>query len=452
MKKKTTICRLLSVAAAVLMLLSGVPVFAASKPLLADNLQNDDDGWTALDQYMTALVRLMESDEFCTIDTGNMTLDDAQKYYKNGTLLAPHAKMTAVDEGWNFNGDDFDAQYNLVEELDESIVEATGSHYIDDSLFEKESAVWDKIGAVDSKIAADMIMLVADGEEAPDESTMDQGTYYVAENDVDAFWNAVESANGSMDVYRNGDDWKKVTIYPGGGDSYDACDILRNDFEAYISNLESAYNTLLGALHEGTRETVVPVEKLEEAGQDSDSVGNAPVKEEPKEEPMAVNQVIYSDGSKQLSSMEGVYIKPFMDGVICRDEKSAIYQAAGISREEMESGVVLKYYICNSANKLMNEKLSKAAAESGLQTLGVLNNDLYKLYKGQITKLKSVNEAVTVVLGVPEDLRSDKYEFTVMCYDEKGALVVMQDTDSDSATITVPANVFGYWAVGYRLK
>lgn len=450
MKKKTLICRLLSVTAAVLVLLSGVPVFAASKPSLADNLQDDDDGWEALGQYMEALGRLMGPDEFCTIDADKMNLSDAQKYYKSGTLLAPHTKMTAVDDGWDSNG--FDVQYNLVKELDGSIVEATGSHYIDDSLFEKESAVWDKIEAVDSKLNAGVIMLVADGEEAPDESVMDQGTYYVAENDVDAFWNAVESANGSMDAYRNGDDWKQVTIYPGGGEPYDTCDILQSDFESYISALESAYNTLLGALHEGTRETVVPVEKLEEAGKDSGSTSSASVKEEPKEEPMAVNQVIDSNGSKQMPGIEGVYIKPFMDGVICKDEKSRIYQAAGISREEMESGVVLKYYICNSTNKLMNEKLSKAAAESGLQTLGVLNNDLYKLYKGQITKLKSINEAVTVVLGIPEDLRSDKYEFTVMCYDEKGTLVVMQDTDSDPATITVQANVFGYWAVGYRLK
>jgi len=446
MKKKTMICRLLSVTAAILMLLSGVPAFAASKPTLADNLQDDDDGWAALDQYMDALMQLMDSSELCTIDTDEMSLDDAKKYCESGMLLVPEAKKTAVDDGWDANG--FDDQYGLVKDLDGSIVEATGTYYIDDSLWARESAVWDKIAAVDSKLEHGVITQVADGEEEPDESTMDQGTYYVAENDVNTFYSDVENANDSMDTYRDGENWKQVTIYLGDGVSYESDDISRSAFEAYVSTLENAYNTLLSALHEGTRETAVPVEKLEEAGKDSGSAGSTSV----KEEPMAVNQVIYSDGSKRLSSIEGVYIKPFMDGVICRDEKSGIYQAAGISKEKMESGVVLKYYICNSTNKLMNEKLSKAAAERGLQTLGVLNNDLYKLYKGQITKLKSINEAVTVVLGVPEDLRSDKYEFTVMCYDEKGNLVVMQDTDSDPATITVQANVFGYWAVGYQLK
>jgi len=61
MKKKTMICRLLSVTAAILMLLSGVPAFAASKPTLADNLQDDDDGWAARGQCMIGLMELMGS-------------------------------------------------------------------------------------------------------------------------------------------------------------------------------------------------------------------------------------------------------------------------------------------------------------------------------------------------------------------------------------------------------
>lgn len=132
--------------------------------------------------------------------------------------------------------------------------------------------------------------------------------------------------------------------------------------------------------------------------------------------------------------------------------RKKIKQAAGLTKEEIQNGVVIKYYICNSLNKTMNEKMSQAVSAQGYRLLGVMKNDLYRLNKGDIRLIKTTSETLTVILGVPSHLKSDQYEFVIFCYDENGNLTTLKDTDTDKSTITVQAKSFGYWAIGYQKK
>lgn len=96
--------------------------------------------------------------------------------------------------------------------------------------------------------------------------------------------------------------------------------------------------------------------------------------------------------------------------------------------------------------------MSQAVSVQGYRLLGIMNNDLYKLNKSGIHLIKTTSEPLTVMIGVPSYLRNGQYDFSIFCYDEYGNLIVMDDIDTDKATITVQAKSFGYWAVGYRNK
>lgn len=454
MKKRKIGGRILSAVIASAMLLSSMTVFAA-KPTLPENLTDDQDGWDALDVYDEGLWE----GENHVIETES--LDAIKKYFGSDVLLIPADQYEAVETERN-KGDsaDFNALYNAYKALDSALVTGDGSYCVDNSLLENETATWDEINLIWKKVDNGSIIVVDtdNGEIPPDVSTLEKGTYWVTQSDLNQFDSDVATAENSVASYKEGEgdekDWKKFAITCGTGTDtyiYDVIDISNETYKNYVESLMNAYSTLLDALHEGTKETATPVESLKTVSKSSSS-SKSSSKQEEEPAPALVNEVLYSTGAKKQSSIEGVYGQTFVAGTIFNDEQAKIKQAAALSEEEIKSGVVIKYYICNSLNKKMNEKLSSVVTGQGYKVLGVMNCDLYKLEKGNITKIKTTGEALTVTIGVPEKLRNDKYEFVVMCYDESGNLVTMQDLDTDKNTITVQANSFGYWAIGYKTK
>lgn len=449
MKKKKLCGGIFSAALASVIFCQSMTALAVSAPSDIDNLSDNDDGWEALGGYMDEIC----NDPNVIIYDTSTQLSDAKKYFESGVYIVPYSKVNAAEsalEGGNWS----DAK-DAVKAVYQNSVEADGSYCISDDMFEKEAAIWGKIEEIDAKCSSDVIIVVGADEEEPDVAAMDQGTYWCKESEMDAFWSSVESANGSMDTYRNGDDWKTVEIYfYDGSDSGTFAEVSKSAFESYVSGLESAYNTLVGQLQEGTREVTRSsgskrLKKISDSEQDS----SAEVSQQEEESmPALVNEVVFANGTRQQPSIDGIYSRTFAAGTIFKDEKAKISQAAGLSEEEMKNGASVKYYICTSMNQEMNKQLSGAVTEQGYKIWGVMNCDLYKLYKGEVTKIRTTNQSLTVIIGVPETLRSDKYEFMVFGYDESGKLVTMQDMDTDINTITVQASTFGCWAVGYKTK
>ncbi|MDD6491904.1 MAG: hypothetical protein PUG54_06750 [Firmicutes bacterium] len=439
MKKGKTGRRMLSAVIASVMLLSSMTVFAVEKPALAEYLQDDDEG-TGLSSYMEAL----DNAQVEYVDTANGgNVETAKQYFASGKLIGDLSKKEAVDNGW---GNGFDAQYAAIQSLDQSIVVADGTRYIPEELYRELDTIWDKFTILDGKLESNSIIQVSDEASAPDVATMDKGVYWVLESDVTTYFSDRDELANTENGWRNGEDWKKVTIQMAWGE-FETDDLVYADFSKLIDDYETVYNTILGKLHEGTKETAKPVESLTAV---TPSANKPQTQEEPA--PVLVNEVIASNGTKTQSKMEGVYGRTVVAGAVYTDEQTKIKQAAGLTEEEIKNGVVVKYYICNSSNKTVNEQLSESLTEQGYKVLGVINNDLYKLNKGKISKIKTTEGALTLTIGVPENFRSEKFEFIIMCYDEKGNLVIMQDLDADKSTITVQGNSFGYWAIGYRAK
>lgn len=455
MKKRKIGGRILSAVIASAMLLSSMTVFAADRPAKNTDTPTWGDVWAIQDYVSENIYNQVDSGELSFeydpndqapyMEAGHkMVAVSLEKEYAEDCSEAYYNNPpSGADAETELTGDQFDNYSTLYDAgiaMVDNIVTATGEKYIEDISSDYED-FWDIYDApLRAKIDAGQIVVVDidGGEEAPDAATMDKGTYWVDSADMDAYDVAIAAQESTTNSWN----WEG---HDGGPD------ILRTEMENVISALNDAYSTFIGKLHEGTKETATPVESLKTVSKSSSS-SKSSSKQEEEPAPALVNEVLYSTGTKKQSSLEGVYGQTFVAGTIFNDEQAKIKQAAGLTEEEIKSGVVIKYYICNSLNKKMNEKLSSVVTGQGYKVLGVMNCDLYKLEKGNITKIKTTGETLTVTIGVPENLRNDKYEFVVMCYDESGNLVTMQDLDTDKNTITVQANSFGYWAIGYKTK
>lgn len=457
MKKKNFGRRVMAAVIVLTMLLGSMTAFAAEKPSKSD-APTWQDVYDLMDYVDENFYSDDDSYEFLDIED----LSAEAPYFEQGKVLASSLKEQAyamlVEDGtfdnpdgskgdvtdlltgdaYNKYSDLYDAGTALVE----SLTTATGEKYIED-IDPLLTEFWENYNAsLDAKLESGQIkeIDIANGEAAPDTATMEKGTYWIDSADLTAYWTKMET------TYPVADGWENKWEAHNGGP-----DIERSEIQWVLNVLTEAYNTLCGKLHEGTKTNENPadektVEKIETVEPKAEE------KAAPEPEPVLINQVINSTGAKSLSKIEGVYGKVCVSGAVYTNDQAAIKQAAGLTEAEIKNGAVVKYYICESLNKNMNQMLAKSLADNGYKSVCIMNNDLYKLNKGVITKIKTTGEALTVLIGVPENLRNDKYEFVVMCYDESGKLVILPDLDTDKATITVQANNFGYWAVGYRVK
>lgn len=470
MKKKKLGRRIMAAAIVATLLPASMTVSAATVPTELTNLEKSEDNVGVLWGYVDSLM-----DGASTIYTNtNTTLAEEKKYFEKESNLVPSNKLEAAEQALGTAEQDFqnnfDAAKQAVIDLYNTTVEADGTCYISDDMWAREEAVWNKVDAIDKKLKNDTIIRVENGETEPDVSTMDSGTGWVSGTDVDAFWNAIEQQRNTIKDYKDNfgdeqyEDWKTFTIHLGRTDGNwdeEKATVPASTFESYVSGIESAYNEFCGKIHEGTKKTETPSTEQSAASDEitekkTEQRAEANPKQEPKQEqepePVPVNQVVASSGVKNLSKIDGVYGNAGVCGVIYANEQAAIKQAAGLTETEIKNGAVVKYYVCKCLNKKMNQMLEKSLTDNGYKLICTMNNDLYKLHKGEVIKIRTTSEALTVLIGVPEHLRNDKYEFVIMCYDESGNLVILPDLDTDKATITVQSTHFGYWAVGYKEK
>lgn len=473
MKKKKTGCRICAALAASIIFLNSITVTAAEPPEEASQPKWSDA--FALMEYVGENCYQLEGDNWEWIDKDDVSSE--LPYYKEGMLLASASKektyASFVEETGAFaetnHGEENDAlqgnaasQYNdfyaAGVALVDSVKPATGTKYIDDIVgtwnsfwSEKDKPLW-------KKVESGQIIVVDAAASAPDTASMNPGTYWVLDADLMQYGNIIDDENSVWKAWDADGSWE---AHNGGPD------IDRSDLQNCISLVTSAYNILLDNLHEGTKGSQASEPETPPTPVVKEEPTTAPTEEEPpaeenagapsstaEESPALVpaNEVLFSNGTRRPSTLEGVYGNTFVSGAVYQDEQDRIKQAAGLTNEEIQAGTVIKYYICSSLNKEMNQKMFQDVTAQGYSLLGVMKNDLYRLNHGDIRSIKTTSETLTVVLGIPSHLKNGLYDFVIFCYDENGNLVVLKDTDTDSATITVQARNFGYWAVGYQNK
>lgn len=451
MRKRKTSCRIFAAITASVLLFGSITAFAAPPT------QANDPAW----KDVFELMEYVGQNYYERNPEEQLDADDVSSelpYYKSGTLIGSALKEKAyaayVEENGAFSeknqgeesakltGDaasNYAAFYAAGTALVDSLKTATGTKYIDDIVGDWERFWTNQDEPLWEKVDNGQILPVRTEDDAPDTASMEPGTYWVLESDLEAYGNVIGDENAA---WRTWDEQNLWEAHNGGPD------IARSDLENCINTVTTAYNTLLDKLHEGTKKTQNPSAKKPLAPAEEGSPASAG---EESPVPVTVNEVIPSDGSRIQSSLEGVYCDTFVSGVIYKDQQEKIKQA-GLTEKEIRSGTFLRYYICNSSNKAINKILSQAVSVQGYRLLGIMNNDLYKLNKSGIHLIKTTSEPLTVMIGVPSYLRNGQYDFSIFCYDEYGNLIVMDDIDTDKATITVQAKSFGYWAVGYRNK
>lgn len=456
MKKKKIYGGICAATLTAIMSLQCMTVLAVDAPSGMDELEESEEGWEALWGYMDEVC----GDPNIIICDEKTSLSEAKKYFESGAYLVPYSKVADVEKADQDDGS-WDSVKDAVKAVYENSETADGSYCISEDMTDQEVAMWDKIEEMQTKCDDGDILIVSQDETQPDVSEMDPGTYWCTESEWESFWAGVDNAEDNVKNYRNysGEEWEwkefEIYTYDGADDPERFMDVPKSAFQNYVSGLEEAYNNLVDILREGTKETASSESgssRSKKLKRVSRSASDFSEKQEEESAPVLVNEVTYANGTKQQSSIEGIYSRTFAAGTIFNDDQSKIKQAAGLSEEEIKDGARVKYYICTSLNKDMNQMLSDTVGGQGYQVLGVMNCDLYKLYRGETTKIRTMKEALTVTIGVPDHLRSDKYEFVVFCYDESGHFVIMPDLDTDVNTITIQAGTFGYWAVGYKIK
>lgn len=162
------------------------------------------------------------------------------------------------------------------------------------------------------------------------------------------------------------------------------------------------------------------------------------------------NTVTISGGRQLQSTIEGNYILKSMSGVAITTPKMNVAAAAGLSEADIAKGTNVKFYVCDSRNREMKTALREIASASGKKVVAYIQADLYTITKqGVISNVRSTSTPIEMVFGVPESLARTEKDYSIICIDENGKVVTFEDLDTNSATITINANVFGVYAIVY---
>ena len=165
--------------------------------------------------------------------------------------------------------------------------------------------------------------------------------------------------------------------------------------------------------------------------------------------PLKENVVTTSNGIVK-PVLPGIYQSGTVAGVVINGDMNTIQAAVGLTQQEVADGVKLKYYICDTLDKVMKTSLREQATAAGYRVGTVINIDLYRLHKGQVDALRYIPGTVEMKIGVPSYLYRAGRQFSLMAIDSEGKVIILNDIDTDDKTITVNANYFGIYAVVFK--
>lgn len=181
-------------------------------------------------------------------------------------------------------------------------------------------------------------------------------------------------------------------------------------------------------------------------GSGSSSSNSSESSSEPTVEVVPTDRVQISGGKTVKSTVGGIYDVKSVKGIAIVTPKADVAKAAGLSDEDVANGTNIRTYVYDSQNKAAKAALKEAADSLGKTVAAYVDVDMYSVTKkGVVTKINSTAAPVSVLIGAP----SAAHTYSVIALGQDGKAVTFEDTDADSLTLTVNANVFGTYAIVY---
>ena len=434
--------KIVSFMAAIIMLFSCMPVSAATKPTLADDLA--EGSWDALHNYMASL----DASEKVLIYADDTS--EAVPYFKSGTLIVSNKIWDDVAAGWA-NDAAFAEQYELIKALDAAVVTADGTKYITEQMHNELQAAWSRIAEFHEMCESGVVSMVGNEEDAPDVSEMEQGTYWILTSDMDIFNTAMSNLGAIQEA------WQMKSF---GG--WDMLDVEASVFSTQITSVNDAYNTVISKLHEGTKgndtssPSLTPVSPSLTPVESSSAWVPTLTEEEIHAQKAAETEVrqkktvTTADGKTVKTEIAGIYEVANLNGTAVNTPKVDVQKAIGLTDEEIAAGTNASIYMSDYVVKEDREALNNAAASNGKNVLSMMISDMYSITKdGKITKLNSSKEPVSLMFGLPKHAIDANRTYSMLCVTADGRVVELKDRDNDPSTITVNTTVFGKYVIVY---
>ena len=148
------------------------------------------------------------------------------------------------------------------------------------------------------------------------------------------------------------------------------------------------------------------------------------------------------------SAVGGVYTAKSVNGVAVTSPVANVAAAAGLNETDVANGTNVRFYVCDSRNKEAKTALKDVADASGRRIIAYIDADLYTITKdGVVSNIRMATSPVTMVFGLPGSLIDQGHTYSVICLAPDGTAVVFDDVDTNNATVTINANVFGTYAI-----
>ncbi len=132
--------------------------------------------------------------------------------------------------------------------------------------------------------------------------------------------------------------------------------------------------------------------------------------------------------------MNGTYLATSVTGSAIATGTSNIANSYGLSNGEKPYAKFSDFDAKKST--LAKASIDQAAADLNAVVGPMVNLELGKMNKGKFSLLASDGAEIQVKLGIPKSFVQDGKTYAVICVRPGGAVTVLEDTDSNPATVT----------------
>lgn len=148
------------------------------------------------------------------------------------------------------------------------------------------------------------------------------------------------------------------------------------------------------------------------------------------------------------STVGGVYTAKSVNGVAIAAPIADVAAAAGLSEADIANGTNVRFYVCDSRKREVKDALKGVADASGRRVVAYIDADMYTITKaGVVTNIRTTTAPVAMIFGLQGSLINEGHTYSVIALAPDGNAVVFNDMDTNNATITINANVFGTYAI-----